>query len=156
MEKDINNLIRKYNSNYVKGEIFSSDRNKQLKREQRTIEKHNLCDELFSEININFTPFQKDFVHYLIDRFSVKFKKLHGRAKNETIILVFMFFTKKLEDSHIDLNNYSISKKYGLNDSIFKLVVCRICGDYIDKSPMIYKQTTKYNHEILSKNGGKP
>ena len=156
MEEDrLSYLLKKYDSSYVKGEKHSSETNKLLKQKQRRFEKHNICENLFFEINIYFAPYQKDFVHYLIDYFSEDFKKLHGRAKNETIILTFMFFTKKIEDSRINLNNYSISKKYGLTDNIFKLVVCRMCDYYIKNSALNYVETTSYDHEILSKNGGR-
>lgn len=154
MKRDIGYLIEKYNSSYVKGEKHSTQTNKVNKQNQRKIEKHMLCEELIDEINLNFSPYQKEFIHYLIDRFD-DFKKLHGRAKNEAIILVFMFFTKKIDDARINLNNYSISKKYGLDDNLFKLVLCRICDDYVKNSAMIFQESTKFNHEILSKNGGK-
>ena len=154
-EERINNLINKYNSPYVKGERFSSEYNLKLKQEQRLRKKHLLCNELIEEFEFfNLTPNQKEFVHYLIDCFSNDFKKLHGRAKNETIILVFIFYVKKLEDSRIDLNNYSISQKYNLNDSVFKLVVCRMCDIFIKSSYMKYRDTTRYDHDILSRNGG--
>ena len=153
-EDRLNYLLHKYNSSYVKGEKQSSETNKQLKQRQRRLEKHKLCEELFLEINLHFAPYQKEFIHYLIDLFSEDFKKLHGRAKNEVIILIFMFYTKKVEDARVNLNNYSISKKYGLNDSIFKLVVCRMCDYYIKNSHLVYSETTRYDHDILSKNGG--
>ena len=156
MEEDrLNYLLKKYSSSYVKGEKQSSETNKMLKQKQRRLEKHEICDRLFYEINIDFASYQKDFVHYLIDLFSEDFKKLHGRAKNETIILAFMFYTKKIEDGRINLNNYSISSKYGLNDSVFKLVICRVCDYYIKNSSLVYSETTSYDHEILSKNGGR-
>lgn len=154
-EDRLNYLLKKYNASYVKGEKRLSETNKQLKRKQRRLEKHNLCEELLLEINLHFAPYQKDFIHYLIDVFADEFKKLHGRASNEVIILVFMFYTKKIEDPRLNLNNYSISRKYGLTDSIFKLIVCRICDYYIKNSSLVYQETTRYDHEILSKNGGR-
>ena len=153
MKRDIDYLIRKYGSSYVVGEKHSTQTNKINKQNQRKKEKHLLCDRLIDEINLHFTPHQREFIYYLIDRFN-DFKKLHGRAKNEAIILVFMFFVKKIDDSRINLNNYSISKKYGLNDNLFKLVLCRICDDYVKNSAMIFQESTRFDHDILSKNGG--
>ncbi|MBE6499630.1 MAG: hypothetical protein E7Z80_03650 [Methanobrevibacter thaueri] len=152
---NIAKLLEKYKRPYVKGELRSSKTNKLNKRRQRLYEKHALCDELFHESKINLTPYQKEFIHHLIDHFE-DFKKLHARTKNETIILSFIFYTKKIEDSRTDLNNYSISKKYGLTDKIFKLIICRMCDEFMKTTPLPYKQTTNYDHEILSRNGGKP
>lgn len=131
-EEVISNLINRYNVSCVECESFSSEYNLKLKRDQRLCKKHVLCDELLEEIGtLNLSISQKDFVHYLVDFFSNDFKNLHGRAKQETIILVFIFYVKKLENSHINLNNYSVSQKYNLNDAVFKLILCRMCDSFI-------------------------
>ena len=155
LERDIEFLLKKYGSNYVKGEIHLAQTNKLYKRNRRLIEKHNICENLFEECNyFTFSEAEKNFIHYLINRFS-NFKELHARANVETIILVFIFYVKKLNNPSVNLNHYSISKKYGLSDQVFKLVICRICVDFIKNSPIIEYETSKYNHELLSKNGGK-
>lgn len=107
------------------------------------------------EVQFHLSDSQIKFVHFLIDYLRNDFKKLHRRAKKETIILAFIFYVKKLEESRFDLNNYSISKKYNLTDSVFKLIICRMCDTFIKSMPLSYYETDKYNHEILSKNGGK-
>ena len=155
LERDIEFLLKKYGSDYAKGEIPSVQSNKLYKRNLRLKEKHEICEKLFEECNFfTFTKAEQKFIHYLINRFS-NFKELYARAKVETIILVFIFYIKKLDNPSVNLNHYSISKKYGLSDQVFKLVICRICNDFIKNSPIIEYETTKYNHEILSKNGGK-
>lgn len=151
----IDYLLKKYRSPYVKGEIHSPQTNLKLKQNQRRIEKHVICNQLIDEINLHFTNVQKDFLHYLIDYFHKDFKKLHARAKKEAIILTFMFYVKKVENARINLNNYSICKKYDLTDSIFKLILCRMCDTFIKNSPIKFQESTKYDHDILSKNGGK-
>lgn len=151
---EIEYLLKKYENSYVKGEIHSTKLNTQIKKEERTIEKHIICDNLIDETNLSFSKTQVDFIHYLIDRFS-DFKKLHGRAKKETILLAFIFYVKKVEDSRINLNNYSISKKYNLTDTIFKLIICRMCDDFIKTSAIRHYETKRYDHETLSKNGGR-
>ena len=149
-------MLDKYDSSYVKGEVQSSETNLQIKQNQRRVEKYVLCDKLISEVNLSFKKNDIDFVHFLIDRFHNDFKKLHGRAKNETIILSFMFYVKKLDDSRININNYSICKKYNLSDSVFEIVICRMCDSFVKSLPVGYVDTTKYNHDILSRNGGVP
>lgn len=155
-EERLNYLIKKYDQPYVSGEKRLSESKKLLKRNQRNAEKHVICNELLSEcIFFNFTKFQKNFIHYLIDHFSNDFKRLHGRAKKETIILAFIFYVKKIENSQIKIDNYSICKKYGLTNDIFILIICRVCDDFVRSSPIIYHSSHKYDNDILSKNGGK-
>lgn len=154
--KRIMTLIKKYDNPYVAGERHSSETNKLNKRIQRKAGKHSLCEDLMLECDFfNFSTSEKEFLHYLIDRFADEFKKLHHKAKNEAIILAFMFYVKKLEDSRVNINNYAISKKYGLTDDVFMLVICRMCDNFVKSAPIAYKDTTKYDHEILSKNGGR-
>ena len=156
MNNDINYLIKKYSKPYVPGEKHSSQTNKKIKRNQRIIEKHYLCNLLIEECDfLNLSPSQKEFVHYLIDAFANDFKKLHGRAKKETIILAFIFYVKKLEDSRLKIENYSVCNKYDLTSDVFILIICRVCNYYIQSSPLKIVESNKYDHEILSKNGGK-
>ena len=150
----IDYLLDKYDSCYVRGEVHSSETNLLIKQNQRRVEKHVLCDELIGEVNLSFKRDEVDFIHFLIDRFHNDFKKLHGRAKNEAIILSFMFYVKKLSDSRININNYRVCKKYNLFDSVFETVICHMCDAFVKSLPVGYVDTTKYNHEILSKNGG--
>ena len=151
----INYLIKKYDKSYVPGEKQSSETNKLLKRNQRKLIKHSICEDLFFECDfLELNKVQRNFVHFLIDRFSDNFKRLHGKAKNEAIILAFIFYVKKIDDSRINVENYSICKKYGLTNDVFLLIICRICDSFIKSSPIIYHETKKYNHDIFSRNGG--
>ena len=155
-EQDINRLIKKYSAPYVPGELPSRKTNNIIKKNQRNAEKIAICDDLLYECNfLNFTHSQKEFIYFLVNRFSDKFKKLHGRAKKETIILAFIFYVKKLEDSRLILSNYSICKKYGLTDKVFILIVCRMCDEFVKSSPIVCMESTKFDHEILLRNGGK-
>ena len=154
--KNINRLIAKYDSPYVPGEIRSTKTNNLIKKNQRNTEKISICKELLYECDfLNFSPSQKEFIYYLVDRFSDKFKKLHGRAKKETIILAFIFYVKKLEDSRLMLSNYSVCKKYALTDNVFILIICRMCDDFVKSSPVISVESTKFDNDLLSRNGGK-
>ena len=155
-DRSIEFLIKKYKKPYVPGEKHSTETSRLLKQNQRMAEKHLICDNLIQECYFfNLTSSQKNFVHYLIDTLGLDFKKLHGRAKKESIILAFIFYVKKLEDSRINLENYSICKTYELTDDVFLLVICRVCDYFIKKTPIQNYESHMYNHEILSKNGGK-
>ena len=45
-------------------------------------------------------------VNYMINIFNGKFKMLHKRISEETIILAFIFHTVRFKDSRFNLNNY--------------------------------------------------
>ena len=155
-EENIRYLLKKYNKSYVPGERRATQTNTALKRNQRMMDKHQVCDELLYECDFfNMSISQKEFVHYLIDTLGADFKKLHGRAKKEAIILAFIFYVKKLEDSRLKIENYSICKKYCLTEEVFILVICRVCDYFVRKSPLPVYETKRYDHEILSKNGGR-
>lgn len=154
-EERINYLITKYGRSYVPGEKQSGKTNKVHKRNQRKLIKHSICEELLAECDfLDLSKAQKDFVHFLINRFGDNFKRLHGKAKNEAIILAFIFYVVKLEDSRISIDNYSVCKKYGFSNEVFLLIVCRMCDSFIRSSPILYYETRKYDHDILSRNGG--
>ena len=153
--RSIEYLIEKYDKPYVSGERHSSMTDVLLKRNQRMFEKHSICDDLIGECCFHFNSSQRDFVHYLIDCLGSDFKKLHGRASKESIILAFIFYVKKIEDSRVSIDNYSICKRYGLTDDVFILVVCRICDYFVKSAPVKNYASTRYDHDILSKNGGK-
>ena len=63
---EIEYLLKKYENSYVKGEIHSTKLNTQIKKEERTIEKHIICDNLIDETNLSFSNFSSiDLVHKL-------------------------------------------------------------------------------------------
>ena len=152
---DIKKLLDKYNTR-VPFEERSQETDKYRKRKTRLNELHTLCDELFLECKVLcLSSYQKERVHWLIDKFGNNFKSLHGQAKKETIIVAFIFYIKKNEISKIRLEDYQITKDYGLTDNIFEIIICRICETFISESPIVPYETTLYNHEVLSRNGGR-
>ena len=130
-----NNLS--YESNYVKGERRSTEHNRKRKREEKRRNRHLILDELVLEAKtLIFTPNQKKLIGYFIDDFNNEFQSLHRRASEECIILAFMFFLKKIDMPEIRLDRYTITKKYGLTDHVFELIIRKGNDDNI-KTPFI-------------------
>ena len=145
------NLLKKYEKNYVPGEQRKNE--KKHKQKQRLREKHIIADELLCETKIlMFNKYQKEHVHYLIDKFS-DFRKLHGNCSKKVIILTFIFYVAKIQNPRLRLSNYSATTKYGLTDNIFELIICRIVQALLKETPIIPVQTTKYDNELLSRTG---
>ena len=151
-------LLNKYDKQRMPYENRGKEYEKHRKREERKKELYEICQELFEECanykRLQLTNYQKERVIHLVDTFGDNFKILHGQSKKETIILAFIFYIKINELSRLKLKEYTITSKYQLNDHIFEIIVCKLAEYYMKRMPIVPHITTKYDHEILSKNGG--
>ena len=154
-ERDINFLLDLYEKNYVKGEIRSKESKQKIRYETKRKNRHLIFDELRNEADsINLSPNQIKLVRYLIDDFNEDFKNLHRKAKEETVILVFMFYLKKIETPSIRLESYRICGKYGLTNHVFEIIVCRMLLKFMKKCPIVPTNNySKKDHEILLREG---
>lgn len=146
-------LLRKYDESYVPGEKRTNVGERRNKQRQHIAKKHVLVDELVGELNSSLlTGNDVEHIHYLVDKFN-NFRELHGKCKNETIILTFIFYQIKIQNPNLDINDYGICKKYGLSNNVFELIICRLLKNLIQESPIIPRHTIKYDHELLSRTG---
>lgn len=153
-ERDIYFLLDLYEKDYVKGEKRSKETRKKIKQETKRRNRHLIFDELLLEAKtLIFTPDQKKIIRYLIDDFNNDFQYLHRQASEECIILAFMFFLKKIETPMIRLNQYRITKKYGLTDHVFELITCRLTLEFMRRAPIRPINYGRDEHEILIKEG---
>ncbi|MBR0272387.1 MAG: hypothetical protein IJQ68_10450 [Methanobrevibacter sp.] len=145
-------LLKKYN-NYVPGEKRTHRQEKIHKQKQRLQEKHLIADELLNETKfLIFTEYQKQHIHYLIDKFQ-DFRKLHGNCSKEAIILTFIFYVAKINEPKLKLCNYRVTKKYGLTDNVFELIICRLVQALLSESKIVPVGTTKYDQDLLYRTG---
>ena len=152
--RDIQYLLDTYDNAYVKGEQRSNKTKNRIRKESRRKNRHLILDELLLESkSLILTPNDKKTVRYLIDIFTDDFKKLHRRAKDEAIILAFIFYLKKIELPSIRLSDYRICNKYGLTDTVFEIILCRIILHYMRKTPIEPKTYSKDEHDILIREG---
>ena len=154
-ERDINFLLNLYEKEYVKGEIRSKETKKKIRYESKRKNRHLIFDNLRNEADtINLTPNQVKLIRYLIDDFNEDFKNLHRKVKEETIILSFMFYVKKIETPSIRLESYRICREYGLTNHVFQIIVCRMLLKFMKKCPIIPTQNySKDDHEKLLREG---
>ena len=152
------NLIQKYDKKRMPYEDRGKEYDKQRKREERKNELKDIAYELFVECEnykkLHLSSYQRVRVLYLIDTFGKNFKRLHGNAKKEAIILAFIFYVKLIELGTINLDDYKISSEYGLTNKSFLVIISRLCEHYMRKSPLVPYESISYNHEILSIHGG--
>lgn len=151
-------LVKTYDKQRLPYEDRGKEYDKLRKRRERQRELEDICDDLFIECEkykkLQLTDYQKRRVIYLVNNFGKDFKRLHGTAKKEAIILSFIFYIKINELGTLRLNEYKLASQYGLNDNIFEIIVCRLCEHFMSKMPIVPYTSTSYDHEILSKNGG--
>lgn len=153
-ERDIDFLLDLYEQPYVKGEQRSNDTKNKINIESKRKNRHLILDELLLEAKILvLTPNQKQLVRELIDDFNSDFQNLHRQASEECIILAFIFFVKKLETPRIKLSNYRITKKYKLTDQIFENILCRLTLKFMQRVPIVPRQTSKDEHDVLIREG---
>ena len=153
---NINFLVNHYDKRRIPYEDRGKEYDKVRKKEERKKELYECCNDLFYECKIlGLSNYQKQRVKYLINIFGDDLKRLHGRAKKETIILAFIFYIKKIEEPKIRLDDYQVTGKYGLSNHIFGIIICRICEYFMRNMPIVPYATSNYDHETLSRNGGR-
>lgn len=148
---DIDKLLKKY-AKPTKAERYTSTYKKKLQIEQRVKNRHLILDALLNEIPFTLTSTQVDIIRYYIDTFK-DFKKFHRQASNETILLAFIFLMRTLDKPKTNVDEYSISKKYGLNNTNFRLIICRLNKELMEHLPITIHEYKKDAHEILEKQG---
>ena len=146
---DIEKLLRKY-AKPTSAERYTKKYKRELKQKQRIKNRHLLLDELTNEIPFHLTNTQIRTIRYFID--TVKdFNKLHRRCSNKTILLAMIFLLRTLDKPKTNVDEYSISKKYGLNNTNFRLIICRLNNEILKSLPITIHETKKDNYEYLEK-----
>lgn len=142
-------LLKKYDKQYVHGERPNKTTQKQNRDTRKLLHRLELLQDLENQLPFTLTQNQKAEVENLIRRFNNKFKKLHGNASEKTIILAFIFYTRKIDEPKTQIGQYTVATKNGLNTNIFITIICRITEDYRKNSPINNTKTYNYNHQIL-------
>ncbi len=153
--RDINFLLDLYeNQTYVKGEKRSPETKRKIKHNTKLKNRYLLLEELLAESKpLTLNKDQIKLVKYLIKDFNNRFKELHKQCKEETIILAFIFYVKKIEDSRTKVTNWKICKDYGLTDHVFEIILCRLLLEFMQRCPIRPKMTSKDSHDMMVREG---
>ncbi len=146
---DIKQLIKKYEKP-VKGERYNKKYQMKINKESRRKNRHLLLDNLLNEIPFALTSTEIDTIRYFIDKIS-NFNNLHRRCSNECILLAMIFLMRTLVKPKTNVDEYSISKKYGLNNTNFRLIICRLNNEILKTLPLTIHETKQDNHYYLEK-----
>ena len=154
--KDIQSKLDKYSTNYIPGEKRSPEYQRKLNQELALRRRKQIAKNMKYEAKyLLINEAQVEQVNYLISIFNDKFKLLHKRASEETIILAFFFYVLRLSDSQINIENYRISTKYNLTYQVFSLILTRMLNYFMENSPIRPYSTEAYDHEILYETRGR-
>lgn len=153
--EDIYNKIKLYNNAYVKGEVRSKEYETRLKQTKALHAKKDLADTMFNDLPFSFAPYQKQQVKQLITE-NKNFKKLHGNASNEEIILSLIFFVKMQEDDTIRIDkNKRLLNKYNINiekyHNTYEIILCRLLHKILANTPITPTEPKNVDHNILYK-----
>lgn len=158
-----NKLINKYykkdgadmtaNIKTHKAERTSNQYHKQRRLEAKAKHRYLLLNELLKEVPFHLQKDQTDQIEYWLTSFNDNFKKFHRKSSEETIILAFIMIQRKKANPKLQVEKYSISKKYNLTSPVFELIQNRLIFELMRTTPLTYNQSKRYNHDILIKEG---
>ena len=155
--KDIQAKLEKYNNTFVPGEKRTPEYEKDIMRKRILKRRKQIAKSMKYEAKyLLITDTHLEQVYYLIKIFNDDFKTLHKRASEETIILAFIFYCIRIDNSKINLNNYRISKKYKLTEQVFSLILSRMLHFFMKQQPIAPIETSDYDHNELYKGKVKP
>ena len=83
--------------------------------------------------------------------FNEDFKNFHRQSSNETILLAFIFIQQKQVNKRINVEQYSISKKYNLTTPIFETIQNELIFQLMRTTPLQYNQKKVLDNSILQK-----
>ena len=156
---DYNRLINKYYKKEGKNltahikinnaEIITNEYDKTLKSDNRRKHRHLLLNELLNETPFRLNETQILQIRYWIDNFNEDFKGFHRRSSNETIILAFIMIQRKNTNPKLNVEKFSISRKYNLNNLVFESIQNKLIFRLMQTTPLTYNQAKYVNHEIL-------
>ena len=134
-----------------KAEKHTPRYNKKIKREQYRRNRHLILKQLLNETPFTLKQYQIDQIKYWIDRFNDDFKSFHRNSSNETILLAFIMIQQMQSDKGMNINKYSISKKYNLTLSKFETIQNQLIFRLMKTTELRYSQSKHYDHEKLNK-----
>lgn len=158
---DIKRLMNKYYSNDGKNmtgtpkrnkyEQTSKEYNKRQRTEYNLKLRQSILNGLLNEIPFHVTETQTQQIRYWITMFNKDFKNFHRQSSNETILLAFIFIQQKQVNKRINVEQYSISKKYNLTTPIFETIQNELIFQLMRTTPLQYNQKKVLDNSILQK-----
>ena len=132
-------------------ERTSNEYRKKQKQEETRKHRQLILDELLNETPFNLNPVQVQQIRYWIDKFNADFKNFNRKSSNETIILAFIMIQRKKVNPRLNVERFTISRKYKLNNTVFITIQNRLIFRLMRTTQLVYNQSRYYNHNILEK-----
>ena len=160
---DYNRLINKYyktdgknltgHIKIHKAEKMSNKYHRERRLEATEKHRYLLLQELLKETPFRLTENQIRQIEYWLTSFNDNFKNFHRKSSEKTIILAFIMIQRKKVNPKLQVEKFTISRKYNLTNQVFELIQNRLIFELMRTTPLTYSQAKHYNHEILQKEG---
>lgn len=134
-------------------ERMSNKYHNKIRLEKKGKHRYLLLHELIKEVPFQLRQDQITQIEYWLNSFNDNFKNFHRTSSEETIILAFIMIQRKKTNPKLQVEKFTISKKYKLTTSVFELIQNRLIFELMRTTPLIYNQSKYYNHNILVKEG---
>lgn len=134
-----------------KGERSRNEYHKDVRLEANRKNRYLLLRQLMNEVPFHITKTQRAQIMYWVESFNDNFKNFHRRSSEETILLGFIMIQYKQVNPNINIDKYTICKKYNLTPAIFELIQNRLIFELMKTTPLTYNQAKYYNHYLEEK-----
>jgi hypothetical protein len=141
---NIEKLIKTYEK-HVKGERTSKEYQRQQRQERTAKHKHLLLDTILNEAPFTIKKYQKDQIKRWIDLFNPYWKTLHRQSSDETIILALIFIQQKQANKSLNIQEYSITRKYDLTCPKFISIQNNVIFLLMKTTPLTYTLNPEYD-----------
>ena len=147
---NINTLLTTY-KNYQPGERTSKEYQKKQRQQKTLKHKQLLLDQLTNETPFTLKKYQKAQIKKWITLFNPYWKTLHRQSSDETIILALIFIQQKQSNKSLNIQEYSITRKYDLTCSKFISIQNNVIFLLMKTTPLTYTLNNQYD-PLLYKN----
>lgn len=130
-----------------KAEKSSNQSRKQRRLQASQKHRYLILQQLKKEVPFHITKTQTEQIKYWITTFNDNFKNFHRKASEETIILALILIQHKQANPKIQIERYSISKKYKLTLPKFTLIQNRLIFYLMGTTELTYTLKIKEIHE---------
>lgn len=153
MTRDINYLLKTYGTDKkTRYENWSNESNLKEYHKIKTNERLELTETIGKEFYLNKNDIMEvQTIIKTLPRIDI----LHQRLKEETIIAILCFDIKRYRTNKgRSISDYSASQKYHLTTELVYTVISNLMHYYKQKKTSIFRETTRYDNDILSRGGG--
>ena len=126
--------------------------NRKQRQEKTLKHKQLLLDTLLNETPFTLKRYQKNQIKKWITLFNPYWKTLHRQSSDETIILALIFIQQKQTNKKLNIQEYSITRKYDLTCPKFISIQNNVIFLLMKTTPLTYTLNNQYDPLLYENN----